>query len=48
MGKEYSSKEIDDLVEMSNAASRFELNEIGGKAAAVSVKEEHFPVSFKI
>jgi uncharacterized protein len=46
--KEYSSNEIDDLVEMSNAASRFELNEIGVKAAAASVKEEHFPAAFKI
>jgi len=48
MKKEYSSKEIDDLVEMSNAASRFELNEIGIKAAEVLVKEEHFPDVFKV
>ena len=46
MGKDYSQKQIDDLVEMSNAASRFELYDIGFKAAARDVEESHFPESF--
>lgn len=48
MDKEYAQKEIDGLIEMSNAASRFELYEIGEKDAAKTVKEEHFPDGFKI
>lgn len=48
MGKKYSSQEIEALVEMSNAPGRFELNEIGLKSAAATVKVEHFPDSFKI
>lgn len=42
MKKEYTQKEIDGLVEMSNAASRFELYDIGAKDAAKVVREEHF------
>ena len=48
MNKDYTQKQIDELVEMSNAASRFELFEIGTKAAATAVKEEHFADKFKL
>jgi hypothetical protein len=48
MNKQYSPKEIDGLVEMSNAASRFELYDIGAKAAVKEVSETHFPDTFKI
>jgi patatin-like phospholipase/acyl hydrolase len=48
MNKPYTQKEIDDLVEMSNAGSRFELFDIGAKAAAKEVDETHFPEKFKI
>jgi uncharacterized protein len=48
MGKDYTSKQIDDLVEMSNAASRFELFEIGRKGAERDVEEDHFPRAFKM
>jgi patatin-like phospholipase/acyl hydrolase len=41
-GKEYTKKQVDDLVEMSNADNRFELYDIGVKAAAKQVAEEHF------
>ncbi len=44
MEKTYTQKQIDDLVEMSNAASRFELFDIGYKAAQEEIKEDHFPV----
>jgi len=47
MNKDYTGKEIDDLVEMSNAASRFSLYDIGSKDAAVNIKELHFPMTFK-
>jgi len=60
MNKDYTSAQVDDLVEMSNAASRFELYDIGLKGAingaeddekkvvAARVSESHFPESFKI
>jgi uncharacterized protein len=59
MGKDYTGDEIDGLVEMSNADSRFELYDIGKKAAeqgavidkniaASQVKEGHFPAGFRI
>lgn len=48
MKREYTQKEIDGLVEMSNAASRFDLYDIGSKAAATAVNESHFPDTFKI
>ena len=59
MDKDYTSKEVDDLVEMSNAASRFELYEIGKNAAekgaiideiisATKIKEDHFPPNFNL
>ncbi|MBX2921552.1 MAG: patatin-like phospholipase family protein [Chitinophagaceae bacterium] len=48
MKKQYTQKQIDDLVEMSNADSRFELYEIGAKDAAATIKEEHFSDIFKV
>ena len=48
MNKPYTQKEIDGLVEMSNAESRFELFDIGSKAATKEVDETHFPEIFKI
>ncbi len=48
MNKQYTQKEIDGLVEMSNAGSRFELYDIGAKAAAKEVSDTHFPDTFKI
>ena len=48
MNKSYTSKQIDSLVEMSNAKSRFELYEIGHRAAINELKKEHFSLSFKI
>lgn len=42
MNKDFSKKEIADLVEMSNAASRFELYDIGVKAAAAQIDKSHF------
>jgi uncharacterized protein len=48
MNKPYTQKEIDGLVEMSNAASRFELYDIGSKAAENEVKETHFAETFKL
>lgn len=60
MSKDYSTDQVNKLVEMSNADSRFELYEIGAKAAesgaidasgnvvASKVVESHFPGLFKI
>lgn len=48
MGKNYDPKKIDDLVEMSNAESRFELYDIGAKAASQEIKPEHFPAAFNL
>lgn len=48
MGKDYSQKEVDELVEMSNADSRFELFDIGAEAAKGEVKEIYFPEYFKV
>jgi patatin-like phospholipase/acyl hydrolase len=59
MAKDYTAREVDNLVEMSNADSRFELYEIGKNAAekgaiiddivvATKVKEEHFPANFNV
>jgi hypothetical protein len=47
INKTYTQKQVDDLVEMSNAGSRFELYEIGNKAASQEVQESHFPEIFK-
>jgi uncharacterized protein len=48
MGKPYSQKQVDGLVEMSNAESRFELYDIGNKAAQKEVKADHFSEKFKL
>ncbi|HRH50268.1 MAG TPA: patatin-like phospholipase family protein [Panacibacter sp.] len=48
MKRPYTKQEIDGLTEMSNAASRFELNKIGKAGAEVQVKATHFPESFKL
>jgi patatin-like phospholipase/acyl hydrolase len=60
MDKDYTIDQVNGLVEMSNAASRFELYKIGEKAAengaidddkkvvATKVTESHFPEKFKI
>ncbi|HRP31613.1 MAG TPA: patatin-like phospholipase family protein [Agriterribacter sp.] len=48
MKKSYTQKEIDGLTEMSNAGSRFELYDIGVKAASSAVQENHFSETFKI
>jgi len=48
MKRPYTKPEIDGLTEMSNAASRFELNKIGKAGADVQVKAEHFPENFKL
>jgi uncharacterized protein len=42
MGKNYSAEQVSDLVEMSNAESRFELYDIGIKAAAAQIEKSHF------
>ncbi len=39
---------LSDLREMSNAENRFDLAEIGEKAAATQVKAEHFPPAFDL
>jgi len=48
MDKNYSAKQIEDLVEMSNADSRFELYEIGHKAAEQELQASHFPERFTL
>jgi len=48
MNKTYTQDQVDDLVEMSNAKSRFELYDIGQKAAAKEVIASHFTANFKI
>jgi hypothetical protein len=45
-GKTYTKEQVVDLVEMSNAASRFDLYDIGFAAAEKEIKEEHFPAGF--
>lgn len=45
-GKTFTKKQVDDLVEMSNAASRFDLYDIGEAAAANEITEDHFPSKF--
>jgi patatin-like phospholipase/acyl hydrolase len=41
-GETYTAEQVDNLVEMSNAGNRFKLYDIGVKAAASEIKEEHF------
>lgn len=43
----FDQNRIDDLLEMSNAGNRFELYELGVKAAAKQVSADHFPDQFK-
>jgi hypothetical protein len=47
MKKQYTAKQIADLVEMSNADSRHELYDIGLKSAK-DIDESHFPAKFNI
>jgi uncharacterized protein len=47
-GKVFTEKEVKDLGEMSNAGNRFELYDIGLKAAAAEISENHFPAHFNI
>jgi patatin-like phospholipase/acyl hydrolase len=42
MGRQYSKEEVADLVEMSNAGSRYELYDIGVKAAETQIEKNHF------
>jgi patatin-like phospholipase/acyl hydrolase len=48
MSKTYTQKQIDDLDEMSNADSRFELYDVGNKDAATKIIDAHFPDTFKL
>ena len=41
-GRQYSKDEVADLVEMSNADSRYELYDIGVNAAATQIEKNHF------
>jgi len=47
LGKTYSQKDVDGIVEMSNAGNREILYTIGAKAS-IEIKEEHFPLKFKV
>ena len=47
-GKTFNKKQVDDLIEMSNAASRFDLYDIGIAAATNEVSEDHFPEKFSL
>jgi patatin-like phospholipase/acyl hydrolase len=48
MNKTYTQQQVDDLDEMSNAGSRFELYDIGSKDAATKIADAHFPDIFKL
>lgn len=48
MNKDYTKEQVDNLVEMSNANSRFELYDIGCKSAETDVAQDHFPDNFKV
>jgi uncharacterized protein len=48
MNKTYTQQQVDNLDEMSNADSRFELYDIGSKDAAVRIEDAHFPDTFKL
>jgi uncharacterized protein len=47
LGKTFNQKDVDDVVEMSNAGNRELLYTIGAKAS-VEIKEEHFSDTFKL
>lgn len=42
LGKKFTEKDVESLIEMSNAENRSELYQIGEAAAKESVKEFHF------
>ncbi|HMC87373.1 MAG TPA: hypothetical protein VKI61_17735, partial [Chitinophagaceae bacterium] len=48
MNKTYTQQQVNDLDEMSNADSRFELYDIGSKDAATKITDAHFPGTFKL
>jgi hypothetical protein len=48
MGKDYTKDQVDNLVEMSNSGSRFELYDIGSKDAETKVLAAHYPDNFKV
>ncbi len=48
MNKPYTQQQVADLVEMSNAAGRFELYDIGSKDAAIKITDNHFTGTFKL
>ena len=45
-GKTFTKPQVDDLIEMSNAGSRFDLYDIGEAAAQNDVLKQHFPQKF--
>lgn len=45
-GKTFTKQQVENLIEMSNAASRFDLYDIGEAAAQNDVMEQHFPEKF--
>ena len=47
MNRSYTQKQIDDLVEMSNAENRFDLYKIGEEGAKKIRMERHFGKEFK-
>jgi hypothetical protein len=47
-GKKFSEKEVDHLIEMSNAENRFILYEIGLAAAKKEIVPAHFPKTFSV
>ena len=48
MNKTYTQKQVNNLIEMSNADNRYELYDIGYKSASDDVNQDHFPETFKI
>jgi hypothetical protein len=48
MSKTYSQQQLDEFADISNAGTRFELYDIGYKAALKEIDETHFPDSFKV
>ena len=45
-GKTFTKKEVDNLVEMSNAENRFILYDIGLATAEKEISVDHFPKNF--
>jgi hypothetical protein len=48
MKKEYTDAQVKPLTDMSNAAGRFELYDIGYTAGKAHMSAEHFPENFKV